>query len=94
MSQSSTLFATPRDLPPKHSDSIDTPVYKNVNIDRFLSSANSYWSRSLRSSFGCKEVGSASWVQILNEAVWISHSANTLGRVMNPTILLPGIGKL
>ena len=26
-------------------------------------------------------------VQILDEAVWISHSANTLEKGMNPTIL-------
>ena len=41
--------------------------------------------------YGCKKQktkGMATWVQILAEAVCISHSANTLGKVMNPTIYL------
>ena len=29
----------------------------------------------------------------LDEAVCISHSANALGKSINPTILLPAIGK-
>ena len=33
----------------------------------------------------------ASRVQILAEAVCLSHSANTLGKVMNSTILLPWV---
>ena len=33
------------------------------------------------------------WVQILDEAVGISHRTNTLGKDMNPTILLPVMGK-
>ena len=33
-------------------------------------------------------------VQILNETVCISHSANILGKGMNPTILPPAIGKI
>ena len=32
-------------------------------------------------------------VQILAEAVCISNSANTLGKGMNPIILLPAMGK-
>ena len=30
----------------------------------------------------------------LNKAVCISHTANTLGKNMNPTILLPAMGKI
>ena len=33
-------------------------------------------------------------VQIQNEAIFISHSANTLAKVMNPTILPLTKGKL
>ena len=33
-------------------------------------------------------------VQILDTAVCISHSVNTLGKSMNPTILPPAIGKI
>ena len=32
-------------------------------------------------------------VQILDEAVYIVHSTNTLGKGMNPTILPPAMGK-
>ena len=32
-------------------------------------------------------------VQTLNETVYISHSTNTLGKDMNPSILPPAIGK-
>ena len=32
-------------------------------------------------------------VQIMDEAVCISHSANTFGKGMNPTILSSAIGK-
>ena len=32
-------------------------------------------------------------VQILDKAVCISHSANTNGKGMNPTILPPAMGK-
>ena len=32
-------------------------------------------------------------VQILDKVVWISNSANTLGKGINPTILPPTIGK-
>ena len=31
--------------------------------------------------------------QILNEAVGISRSINTIGRSMNPPILIPAMGK-
>ena len=34
-----------------------------------------------------QEDDSGSWVQILNEAVYNSHSINTLGKGMNPSIL-------
>ena len=33
-------------------------------------------------------------VQFLDEAVGISHSANTLGKGMNPYILPPAMGKI
>ena len=33
-------------------------------------------------------------VQILDEAVCILHSANTIGKGMNPTILPPVMGKI
>ena len=33
-------------------------------------------------------------VQILNESVCISHSSNTLGKVMKPAILPPAMGKM
>ena len=39
------------------------------------------------------EVDTAARVQILNEAVCVSHSANTLGKSMNPTILPTAMGK-
>ena len=32
-------------------------------------------------------------VQILDEVVYISHSANTVGKGMNPIILLPAMDK-
>ena len=32
-------------------------------------------------------------IQILDEADYISHSANILGKGMNPIILLPAMGK-
>ena len=35
----------------------------------------------------------AAQVQILDEAVCILHSTNTLGKSMNPTILPPAMGK-
>ena len=35
----------------------------------------------------------ATQVQVLNEAACISHSANTLGKGMNPRILTPAIVK-
>ena len=36
----------------------------------------------------------ATYVQILDEAVWISHSSNTFGKVMHPLILFPAMGKI
>ena len=33
------------------------------------------------------------WFEILDEAVCISYSANTLGERMNPTILPPAMSK-
>ena len=33
-------------------------------------------------------------VQILNKVIYILHCANTLGEVMNPTILPPAMGKI
>ena len=39
-------------------------------------------------------MNSATQVQILNNAVSISHIANTLRKGMNPTILFPAIGKI
>ena len=33
------------------------------------------------------------YVQIMDEAVWISHSTNILGKGMNPTILLKAMSK-
>ena len=39
-------------------------------------------------------MNTATWVRILDdETVWISHSANTLGKDMNPISLPPAIGK-
>ena len=35
----------------------------------------------------------ASQIQILDEADYISHSTNTLGKGMNPIILPPAMGK-
>ena len=35
----------------------------------------------------------ANWVQTLDEAVWVSQSANTLRKGMNPIILPPTMGK-
>ena len=32
-------------------------------------------------------------VKILDEAIWITLKANTFGKVMNPTILPPAMGK-
>ena len=40
------------------------------------------------------EMNTAKQVQILHEAVCISHTANTLKKSMNPTTLFPGLGKL
>ena len=39
------------------------------------------------------EIDMAAQVQILVKAVCILHWTNTLGKVMNPTILLPAVGK-
>ena len=38
------------------------------------------------------EMDTATQVQILNEAVWISHRANNLGEGMHPSILYPAMG--
>ena len=35
----------------------------------------------------------AEWNEILNKAVYISHSANILGKSMNPTILPSAMSK-
>ena len=40
-----------------------------------------------------REMDTATRVQILDEADYISHSTNTLGKGMNPIILPPAIGK-
>ena len=40
------------------------------------------------------EMNRATWVQTLNEAVCISHSTNTLWKIMNPTFLPPAMGKI
>ena len=32
-------------------------------------------------------------LQILNDAIFISHCTNTLGKGINPIILLPAMGK-
>ena len=40
-----------------------------------------------------KEMDMVIQVQNLNEAVCISHSANTLSKDMHPNLLLPAIGK-
>ena len=42
---------------------------------------------------GVKEMDTATRVQILDEADYISHSTNTLGKGMNPIILPPVMGK-
>ena len=39
------------------------------------------------------EMDTATRVQILDETDCISHSTNTLGKGMNPTILPPAMGK-
>ena len=39
------------------------------------------------------EVNMANRVQTLDEAVYISYSANTLGKSMNPAILPPALDK-
>ena len=39
------------------------------------------------------EINTAIRVQILNEAVCILYNANTLEKGMNPTIVIPVIGK-
>ena len=38
-------------------------------------------------------MNTATRVQILDEADYISHSTNTLGKGMNPIILPPAMGK-
>ena len=38
-------------------------------------------------------MNTAMQVQFLDKAVYISHSANTLRKGMNPTIHLPAMGK-
>ena len=40
-----------------------------------------------------QEMDTATWVQILDEANYIPHSTNTLGKGMNPIILPPAMGK-
>ena len=40
------------------------------------------------------EIDTAIQVQILGKAVCISYKTNTLGNGMNPSILLPAMGKL
>ena len=39
------------------------------------------------------QINLAAWVQILDEAVCISHSTNTFSKGMNPTILPPAMDK-
>ena len=39
------------------------------------------------------EMDTATRVQILDQTDWISHSANTLRKGMNPIILPPAMGK-
>ena len=39
--------------------------------------------------FSLFEVDTATWVQIQDKAVYISHNTNILGKSINPTILLP-----
>ena len=39
------------------------------------------------------EMGTVTQVQILDDAVCISQSTDTLGKGMNPTILPPAMGK-
>ena len=41
----------------------------------------------------CGVMDMATQVQILNKAVYISHSTNTLGKGMNPIVLLSAMGK-
>ena len=40
-----------------------------------------------------EEIDTAIRVQTLSDAVWISHSANTQKKRLNPTVLLPARGK-
>ncbi len=39
------------------------------------------------------EMDTVTQVQILDEAVFISHNANIFGKGMHPTILSPAMGK-
>ena len=40
-----------------------------------------------------KQMKSATWVQILDESVYISLGANALGKSMNPSLLTPDMSK-
>ena len=55
------------------------------------------YSRNMRSwcnGYRLMEINTAIRVQMLNEAVCISHGANTFGKCMNPTILPTPMGKI
>ena len=57
-----------------------------IKLDKLMEVPVVLWS-------SLSEMDTATRVQILDETDCISHSTNTLGKSMNPTILPPGMGK-
>ena len=52
------------------------------------------WKRLWRNDYHRKKMDTVIQVQILNEAVCVSHFSNTLGKSMNPTIFSPAMCKI
>ena len=71
-------------------------IYQTNDIDKanFIYQTNLYQKDALMAlQFWLQEVNSATWIQILNEAVYISHTINTFGKGINQTSLHPAMSK-
>ena len=66
---------------------------KHQPTNQQLTYIDTYMSAFLMKWLSPKEVDTVIWVQILDEPLCISHSANTLRKGMIPTILPPAMDK-
>ena len=90
----STSYKQPKNAQHLYKEEVQKKHCDSVNELLYVADGQSLlWRRLWRKGYRNKKVGTVIRVQILNEAICISHRTNTLRKDMNLTVLSQAMGK-